>query len=180
MDSGYIGIDKNRLKHMLAVGKLVEDICRNILLWDENKCREMFALGYLHDIGYEFSEEQPEHPDEGGKILKNSGYKYWQEVYWHGKPSPKYVSDELMVLNLADLRIGRNGETISVLDRLDDIGERYGFDSIQYLREPISTWHEGVATSGKASVQRTTLNTVVNQSGAYAEIFSSGACVGSR
>lgn len=130
---GFIGIDEGRSAHMLAVGHLAQDIAADVFGWDEDKCREMFLLGYLHDVGYEFSKTQPEHPQVGGTILKDSGYVYWREVFWHGVPSPEYVSDELMLLNLADLRVNREGEEVGISRRLDDIGTRYGLDSEQYV-----------------------------------------------
>lgn len=128
-----IGIDGGRSAHMLAVGRLAEAIAAEVFDWDEGKCREMFLLGYLHDVGYEFSATQPEHPRVGGDILKDSGYAYWRELFWHGVPSPGYSSDELMLLNLADLRVNSVGEEVGISRRLDDIGDRYGLDSEQYV-----------------------------------------------
>ena len=36
-------------------------------------------------------------------------------------------------MNLADLRVNREGEEVGISRRLDDIGTRYGLDSEQYV-----------------------------------------------
>ena len=63
----------------------------------------MFILGILHDIGYEYSSVQTEHPKIGGNLLRRQGYKYWQEVYYHGRSYSLYSSLPLQLLNTADL-----------------------------------------------------------------------------
>jgi hypothetical protein len=101
--------------------------------WPETKCEEMFTLGYLHDIGYEFSNQSEDHPKIGGTLLKNQGYKYWREVFHHGAINGAYSSNELDLLNMADLTINSHGENVGVEQRLLDIKSRYGSDSHQYL-----------------------------------------------
>ena len=94
---------------------------------------ELFILGMLHDIGYEFSETQSEHNTKGGLILKEQGYKFWKEVYYHGVPQTTYQSPELMLLNAVDMTIGPDGTELTMNERLDDIALRYGKGSVQYL-----------------------------------------------
>lgn len=60
---------------------------------------DVFILGILHDIGYEFTEDQLEHGHKGGLILKEQGYKYWREVYYHGLTQSEFSSSELWLLN---------------------------------------------------------------------------------
>lgn len=79
-EDNAIGISEDRLKHMLQVGRTVGALASELFGWPEEKCQEMFLLGYIHDIGYEFSTEQSEHPLAGGELLKEAEYKYWQEV----------------------------------------------------------------------------------------------------
>ena len=64
-----IGISSDRLKHCLAVARLMYEMAVE-KGWQESKCQEMFLLGYVHDIGYEFSEEQLNHPIVGARLLK--------------------------------------------------------------------------------------------------------------
>ena len=126
-----IKISEDRLKHSLSVARLMERKAKE-KGWDDDKCREMFVLGYLHDFGYEYSEKQEEHPHIGGLLLKESGYKYWKEVYYHGEVDCEYRSDELELLNMCDMLINSKGELVTPEERLTDIKNRYGADSIQY------------------------------------------------
>lgn len=118
-------IDDNRYKHIRGVAELMAEIA------PEGKEKEMFLLGMLHDIGYLY--QPKDHNFFGGNLLKEQGYKYWQEVYWHGVPDAEYASDELNLLNSADMQINACGERVSYNERLKDIGSRYGKDSAQYL-----------------------------------------------
>lgn len=126
-----IGISSDRLRHCLAVARLMYELAVE-KGWQESKCQEMFLLGYIHDIGYEFCENQPDHPLVGAKLLKNQGYKYWREVRYHGTITDKYDSDELEMLNIADMTIDSSGEHVSAENRLLDIKGRYGEESKQY------------------------------------------------
>lgn len=126
-----IGISSDRSKHCLAVARLMYEMATE-KGWTENKCHEMFLLGYVHDIGYEFCEDQPDHPTVGAKLLKNQGYKYWREVKYHGVVTDKYSSDELKMLNLADMTIDSSGKHVGAEKRLIDIKGRYGEESQQY------------------------------------------------
>jgi len=128
-----IGISNDRLIHSLNVGRLMEEISREKYNWDDQKCKEMFILGCVHDIGYEFSELQEEHPNIGGLLLKNSNYKYWKEVYYHGKVTNEYESEELNLLNIADMQINSFGEKVTIDERIQDIAKRYGDYSRQYF-----------------------------------------------
>ena len=131
MKSNAIGISENRLKHMLQVGRTAETLAFELFGWPEDKCRAMFLLGYLHDFGYEYAAEQGEHPEIAGSMLKGLGYEYWQEVRWHGIPSPPFESDELLVLNLADNITDGEGNAVTAKGRLRDIEARYGCGSPQ-------------------------------------------------
>ncbi|WP_443596454.1 hypothetical protein [Agathobacter sp.] len=90
---------------------------------------EAFVLGVLHDIGYKFSSQQQEHASIGGLLLKEQGYKYWQEVYYHGIPQNNYDSNMLRLLNYADMITGPTGIYMTIQERIDDIAKRYGEDS---------------------------------------------------
>ena len=94
--------------------------------------QELFVLGYNHDIGYEFVDNNLDHEIVGGEILKESNYKYWQEVYYHGNPNTKYESLYLTILNQADMQIDKYGNDVGYEKRLEDIKSRYGDKSIEY------------------------------------------------
>lgn len=121
-------IDNDRLKHILGVARVMSENAERLGL---NK-QEMFMLGMLHDIGYEFGEIS-EHNKIGGEILKRQNYKYYNEVFYHGILNPPYSSLELDLLNYADLHITKYGDYVTIEQRLEDIGSRWGFDSPYYL-----------------------------------------------
>lgn len=121
-------IDNDRLNHILGVARLMSQHAKKLGL-DE---KEMFMLGLLHDIGYEFGDIS-EHNKLGGEFLKSQNYKYYKEVLYHGISNPPYSSIELDLLNFADLHITKYGEFVTINERLDDIGSRWGFDNAYYL-----------------------------------------------
>ena len=121
-------MDENRLKHSLAVAnKMVE--CDN----GNNKI-EVFLIGYLHDIGYQFTDDKSKHNKIGGEILKDVGFKYWKEVYYHGEANCKYNSYYLDLLNKCDMMIDSHGNDVGFDNRLEDIKNRYGEDSQEYIK----------------------------------------------
>ena len=95
----------------------------------ENK-EDMYTLGLLHDVGK--SKGVSGHEEKGAEILKSVGFKYYKEVYYHGRVQDEYSSEALDILNMADLTVNAFGDVVGFAARLLDIGERYGKDSIQY------------------------------------------------
>ena len=124
-------VTENRIKHCLAVGKKMKELAETCPDKYPVNPEEAFALGVLHDIGYEFSDQQEEHANKGGLFLKNQGYKYWREVFYHGIPQDEYQSEMLALLNYADMITGPDGGAMTIQQRIDDIGKRYGEDSRQ-------------------------------------------------
>lgn len=124
-------MDNDRLKHSYAVANKMIELGKEKNL-SEIELQELFLLGYLHDIGYEFGTNE-NHCSIGGNLLKESNYKYWQEVYYHGIPNSDYKSLYLDILNKADMMIDKYGNDVGFDKRLEDIKSRYGEDSIQYV-----------------------------------------------
>lgn len=125
-------MDFDRLKHSLAVANKMVEIGKDLKLQESN-LKELFILGYNHDIGYKFGTNNIEHNIIGGEILKNNGYKYWKEVYYHGNPNSEYQSLFLKILNMADMQIDKSGNDVGYEKRLEDIKNRYGIKSSQYI-----------------------------------------------
>lgn len=119
-------ISDERKKHIFGVAELLKQtaIKNN---YTSKEIEELFTLGLVHDIGYEFLEpkDYSKHNKVGGEILKNQGYKYWQEVYFHGEANSPYQSKFLDLLNFADAHIDGYGNYVSFEDRLKDISKRY-------------------------------------------------------
>lgn len=128
-DSMEITID--RLKHSLAVAIKMKSLAETEHEKYPVNPDDMFVLGLLHDIGYEFSEIQKEHAKKGGVMLQKQGYRYWKEVYYHGTTQKEYDSPELRLLNYVDMITGPSGEEMTVQQRIENITKRYGKGSWQ-------------------------------------------------
>lgn len=129
-----IGMDENRVRHCHGVGLKASELGRTLFGWSDEKCREMFVMGYLHDVGYQFAHDQAKHDEIGGELLRSLGFKYWAEIFHHGDPESTYQSDELLVLNLADMLTSKDGNPTTLSDRVVDIALRYGgVESPQFI-----------------------------------------------
>lgn len=146
----FIGISEDRLHHILGVARECYQIAKNMGESEDN-CRRMFIIGWLHDVGYEFSEQQSEHPEISAEMLTDMFTAYFpftgQEDYFkiidadavktireHGRYySAEYMPLSWKILNIADLTIDSKGNKVDVMQRLDDIKNRYGEYSNQYL-----------------------------------------------
>ena len=122
----------DRLNHSLAVANKMVEIGKDLNL-KESILQDLFILGYNHDIGYEFCTDNFEHNIIGGEILRNNGYKYWKEVYYHGNPDTDYNTLFLKILNMADMQIDKYGNDVGYETRLEDIKARYGENSKPYI-----------------------------------------------
>lgn len=125
-------MNENRLKHSLAVAKKMMDIAKEENLSEED-IEICFIIGFNHDIGYQFT-DNINHNKIGGTILKNSGFKYWKEIYYHGEINSTYKSIYLDILNKADMQIDSKGNDVGYDKRLEDIKERYGTNSDIYKK----------------------------------------------
>ena len=128
-------MDKDRLNHSIAVARKMVKIGQNYNL-NEKQLQELFILGYNHDIGYEYGNNE-NHRIIGGNILKQSNYKYWREVYYHGEIECEYCSLYLDILNKADMQIDKYGNDVGYDNRLEDIKNRYGKESNIYNKAKI-------------------------------------------
>ena len=121
----------NRAKHSRQVGLTALHLGRYEFSMHK-RSEDMFTLGLLHDIGYQFGDIN-NHAKVGGEHLRRLKYKYWQEVYWHGTPNAPYQSRELFILNLADTTTLPDGTETDFEYRLQDIAHRYGKHSSYYI-----------------------------------------------
>lgn len=119
-------ITEDRLHHTIGVARKAYKVAK-ALGKDEEFARKMFALGWNHDIGYEF--DPINHENVGADILPN--YKYAEFIRSHGL-APTQLTKEWIIINLADMTTSPTGEEISIEARLAEIESRYGKDHIWY------------------------------------------------
>ena len=124
-------MDKDRILHSYSVANKMVEIGKLFKL-DNNELDILFIIGINHDIGYEF--DKSNHEVVGGNKLKELGFKYYKEVYYHGKIQDEYNSLYLDILNIADMMIDKYGNDVGFDKRLSDIESRYGNDSLVYKR----------------------------------------------
>lgn len=130
----FIGLSDSRLFHMRSVAYKSYKLARNVFKMEEDVARGLFVMGLTHDFAYAFVKNQTEHEHEGGRILKLSGFNWADVVFDHGNPDIESWTDELLILNLADMTTGPNGESLTMDQRLVDIKNRYGPESTQLIR----------------------------------------------
>lgn len=123
-------MDDDRLKHSIAVARKMVELGKKRNL-SEEELHDLFLLGLVHDIGYEFGDGDT-HNKVGFDILNDSTYKYGLEVLYHGKNQDEYSSLYLDILNEADMSIDKYGNDVGYDARLEDIKSRYGEDSVAY------------------------------------------------
>jgi len=131
---GKLMITENRWKHILGVARKAKVIAIKLKPENAQYAEDMFLLGVMHDLGYEFMESNASHAVVGGKILQRSGYKYWREVALHGDETIENMSDELFILNCADMMTGPSGEDFTFDQRLEEIASRFGKGSHAYQK----------------------------------------------
>ena len=126
-------MDLDRLKHSYGVAKKMQEIGKKLNL-NEKEQNNLFIIGLIHDIGYQFTDTLEIHNKVGGEYLKQVNYKYWREIYYHGEINIEYESLYLDLLNIADLQIDKYGEDVGFSNRLIDIKNRYKEDSLVYKK----------------------------------------------
>ena len=127
-------ITSNRWQHILGVARKAKTLAEKLKPNDTKYAEDMFLLGVMHDLGYEFVQDNASHAVVGGEMLKRAGYKYWQEVALHGDETIEDMTDELFILNCADMMTGPNGEDFTFEQRLEEIAGRFGKDAAPYKK----------------------------------------------
>ena len=127
-------ISESRWQHILGVARKAKILADKLNPNNVQYAEDMFLLGIMHDLGYEFMESNASHAAIGGEILKRSGYQYWQEVTQHGDETVDDMTDELFILNCADMSTGPNGEDFTFDERLKEIAQRFGKDADAYKK----------------------------------------------
>lgn len=120
-----------RADHCLGVARRCYELAKEEG-YNEYTCRKLFLIGYLHDVGYEFSNENSEHNKIGFDMIYNlTGYKC-DAILSHGKLDCDFSDLETRILNTADMTVNSFGNKCTVYERLMDIKRRYGRESEVY------------------------------------------------
>ena len=127
-------ITQNRWQHILGMARKAKILADKLKPNNVQYAEDMFLLGIMHDLGYEFIESNTSHAAIGGEILKRNNYRYWQEVSMHGDEKVDNMSDELFILNCADMSTGPSGEDFTFEQRLEEIASRFGKQSQAYQK----------------------------------------------
>ena len=122
-------------EHSITVWRVMQQLALD-KTGEQDYANDMFVLWYLHDIGKQFWYTS-DHAERWWEILKRVGYKYRQEVYYHGGVNIQYSSPELDLLNTADLQVILSWEHVFPQKRLEDIAIRHWKDSIGYQNSVI-------------------------------------------
>ena len=122
-------LSEGKILHCKAVAEIMYNIALNCCGYEEDIAEEMYALGFIHDIGYNRIDESEHHGFKGAAMLP--GYRYSGEVLYHGDASQRFYSEYIKILNFADMHVLSDGSIVSMSTRLDDIRERYGTKSRQ-------------------------------------------------
>ena len=128
-----VGISNDRMHHILSVARQCYQIAKNKYHLEEADCRKAFMIGFLHDVGYEFSEYNFEHPEKGRELILETLGVDLPEVQQHGDPDAEQTIF-LSILNEADLTVDSKGNVVSVEERLQDIVSRYSEDALEYIK----------------------------------------------
>lgn len=149
INNHFIGITDDRLHHIIGVARKCYKISKG-LNKPEDFCRRMFMIGWNHDVGYEFSHNKIEHPNISKSLLKlinvndsNEANIVLDAINTHGELNETQTL-EWQILNIADMTIDSKGNDVDVQTRLEDIGNRYGKESSDYLKAYNLCLHMGL------------------------------------
>lgn len=171
-NKNYIGINDDKLHHILGVARRCYELAleRNL---GEYFAMKMFTIGWMHDVGYEFSVKHEEHPKVSELMFEMIGGRYNHAIASHGKVDLDFSDAELAILNEADLTVDHKGNKCTVEERLNGIIERYGEDSKTYKNAKLLAEQLGLIESSLIRFESTILlddNVEVNSHGVNKKI----------
>lgn len=130
-------ITENKLHHILAVARRCYNLAK-LQGCDEDFCERMFMAGWCHDVGYEFLDTPEGHSKKSADLVQSAfgcdNNLIIEAIRNHGEVPIENLSIELKFLILADLTTDSHGNEVPVDKRLEEIRERYGVDSTQYIK----------------------------------------------
>lgn len=124
-------ITDDMLHRMLGVAREAYILAKRENL-TEQECRNAFALGFIHGIGYEFTDTPENHRIVGFEIFQNLTDLDALKNYGKLHSMESNPSTMARILNAADLNVNAKGEFTTVRGRLAEIETNYGTASNKY------------------------------------------------
>lgn len=156
MEKNYIGISEDKLHHIIGVARRCYEIAKE-RGYCESTAQRLFLIGWLHDVGYEFSENFEGHPIISNNmistLIKNGNFA----IKNHGRVDIDYSDYELDILNIADLTVDHKGNKCTIEERLKGIEERYGKDTESYKNAEKLAKQLGLIDTGEIKLENTIL-----------------------
>lgn len=117
-------ITENKLHHILGVARKAYQLAKD-LGYNEKFARDMFVLGWTHDIAYEFDDVH--HQSLGAEMMAHFGIdnEYTYEISRHGIPQQdEDIGVIYLILNCADLTTSPEGKPVTIDERIEEVGNR--------------------------------------------------------
>ena len=129
-------ITEKEIHHMLGVARRCYQLAKENN-YSEEICRDCFVMGFLSNIGREFTDSNVNHAQVSAEILEHmygSFENIIDSIAHHSDCSylKENSSLRLQLLNQAIMTTNSDGEIISVQERLNEIKDKYGMVSPEY------------------------------------------------
>lgn len=152
----YIGISDDKLHHILGVARRCYEIAKE-RGYCEHTAQRLFLIGWLHDIGYEFSTTFAEHPEISNNMISTLVKGGNFAVLNHGRVDLDYSDMDLDILNIADLTVDHKGNKCTIEERLKGIEDRFGKDTDSYKNAELLAKQLGLIDTGEVKFEDTVL-----------------------
>lgn len=152
MEDRNICLSKDKIKHSVAVAEYMQYLAKQGFYKVDPSIA--YFTGLNHDIGY--VKGRIDHEDNGCALLEKMGVTdtdILMAIKYHGK-NPELALDRmekeyeigkipelLEMLWIADLSVDKYGNKCGFEKRLEDIGNRYGFDSFAYVNAKVTSFY---------------------------------------
>lgn len=133
-----MGMSVERMMHNVEVARKCYDIAKRDG-YPETFCKKMWMIGYIHDVGYEFTSDYTKHAAMTMEVLNAFDPVFNDSCALHSlalhdkaNPGSTVNSVEWRILCTANLTTNTNGQTIDASVRIHDLLECYGELSPEY------------------------------------------------
>ena len=114
------------MMHIRGVAEKCYELAKDKYGLDEDESRKMYLMGFLHDIGYAFSDTPESHNSAGYEMLSGVSDEIRVAILRHGNPDHIRnwtIYDE--ILNSADMSVSPDGKEVTYQERLNEVEIRF-------------------------------------------------------